>query len=111
MKQEVPLRKQLEAQLETLEQRLVRLEDHQRNRHDRGPTLDSDDHAIELENEEVVEALIPKTMDEITLLRRALTRLDALLPGESITCDRCDKPIDPRRLALVPETRFCARCA
>jgi len=111
MKREIPLRKQLEAQLETLEQRLARLEDHQRNRHDRGPTLDADDHAIELENDEVVEALIPKTMHEIGMLRRAITRLDGLAPGDSITCDRCDKPIDPRRLALLPETRFCAHCA
>lgn len=101
------LRYQLRKQLATLEVRLVRLEDHQRNR-GRELSRDSADQAIELENEEIVEALIPKTLKEIHALRRALARLDA---GLDVECVRCGRPIDARRLAVLPHANECARCA
>jgi DnaK suppressor protein len=101
------LRYQLRKQLATLEQRLGRLEDHQRNR-GREPSRDSEDHAVELQNEEVVEALVPKTRAEINALRRALARLDA---GLDVECVRCGRPIDARRLMIVPHANICARCA
>ncbi len=97
----------LREQLVVLEQRLARLEDHQQNR-GREPSKDDDDHAIELENEEVVEDLIPRTLEHIAAIRRALARLAS---GEAFNCANCGKPISPRRLALVPEALTCARCA
>ena len=97
----------LREQLVVLEQRLVRLEDHQRNR-GREPSKDDDDLAIELANEEVVEDLIPRTLEHIAAFKRALARLAA---GVAFNCANCGKPISPRRLALVPEALTCARCA
>jgi RNA polymerase-binding transcription factor DksA len=100
-------RAQLQAQLENLENRLKRLEDHQRNR-TREPSKDSEDHAIELQNEEIIEALLPKTRADIKALKKALARIDA---GVEVTCRHCGEPIDLRRLAILPETETCARCA
>lgn len=97
----------LREQLLVLEQRLARLDDHQHNR-GREPSKSEDDLAIELENEEVIEDLIPRTLQHIAAIKRALVRLAA---GESFNCANCGKPISPRRLALVPEALTCARCA
>jgi RNA polymerase-binding transcription factor DksA len=97
----------LREQLLVLEQRLARLDDHQHNRA-REPSKDEEDHAIELANEEVVEDLIPRTIQHIAAIKRALARLAA---GEAFNCANCGKPISPRRLALVPEALTCARCA
>lgn len=102
------LRYQLRKQLLTLEARMQRLEDHQRNRNGRELARDSEEQAIQLENEGVVEALVPKTLAEIQAVRRALARLDA---GLDVECTRCGLPIDPRRLAVLPEADTCARCA
>lgn len=100
-------RAELETKLATLEARYARLHDHQRNR--KGElSKDSEEQAIELQNEEVIEALLPKTRAEIAALKKAIARLDS---GDTIACERCGKPIDARRLAIVPHTHTCARCA
>ena len=100
-------RAQLEAQLATLEARYERLHDHQRNR-SRELSRDSEEQAVELQNEEVIEALLPKTRAEIAALKKAIARLDS---GETIACAACGKPIDARRLAILPHTPTCAKCA
>jgi len=98
--------KDLRVQLARLEARLARIEAHQHNA-DRELTTDWDDRAIELQNDEVVEALLPLTRREIIAIRRALARIDA---GDEVICEGCGESIPPRRLALVPDTRFCASC-
>jgi RNA polymerase-binding transcription factor DksA len=98
--------KDLRVQLARLEARLARIEAHQHNA-DREISTDWDDRAIELQNDEVVEALLPHTRREIFAIRRALARIDA---GDEVACEGCGEAIPPRRLALVPDTRFCASC-
>lgn len=101
-------REVLAEHLAILETRLAHLEDHQRNRDGREPSADSEEFAAQLQNEEVVEDLLPRTLQHLSAIRRAIARLDA---GDSFTCANCGRPIDPRRLALVPEAETCARCA
>ncbi|MCB9727680.1 MAG: TraR/DksA C4-type zinc finger protein [Deltaproteobacteria bacterium] len=105
--QRLEIEAQLSEQLETLELRLARIHAHQKNA-GREVSRDWDDRASERQNDEVVEALLPHTLAEIAAIRRALERLQG---GDALTCERCDGPISPKRLAIVPETRFCAECA
>lgn len=97
----------LEEQLVVLKARHQRIDDHLHNRHSL-PSQDWAERAVERENEEVVEALEPITRREIEAIEAALTRLDN---GEELTCAKCEEPIDPRRLAVLPSTPFCVRCA
>jgi RNA polymerase-binding transcription factor DksA len=100
------LSKELRSQLARLEARLARIEAHRHNT-DRELSQDWDDRAIEQQNDEVVEALLPHTRREILSVRRAIARIDA---GDEVMCEGCGKPIPTRRLALVPDTRYCAAC-
>ena len=97
----------LEAKLAVLKARHQRIDDHLHNRHTT-PSQDWAERAVELENEEVVEALEPITRREIDAIEAALTRLDH---GEALVCARCDEPIPAKRLAILPATPFCANCA
>ncbi len=98
---------QLEEQLATLGARLERIDAHQHNA-GREVSRDWDDRAIQRQNDEVVEALLPQTVAEIAAIRTALERLQA---GDALTCDECGDSISARRLAIIPETRVCADCA
>jgi DnaK suppressor protein len=101
------LETQLAEQLATLEARLARIEAHQTNA-GREVSRDWDDRASERQNDEVVEALLPHTVEEISAIRHALDRLRS---GDGLDCEACGEPISPKRLAIVPETRYCADCA
>ncbi|MCA9519006.1 MAG: TraR/DksA family transcriptional regulator [Myxococcales bacterium] len=97
----------LKGQLAVLEARLERIQRHQQNASTE-PSHDWIERAAERSNDEVVEALAPKTIREIAAVKRALERLDA---GDGLLCEGCDEPIDPRRLAILPEATTCAKCA
>jgi RNA polymerase-binding protein DksA len=47
-------------------------------------------------------------------LERRLEEIDAALDqaaaGTYGTCERCGEPIDPERLAIMPEATMCVRC-
>ncbi|MEZ4265283.1 MAG: TraR/DksA family transcriptional regulator [Myxococcota bacterium] len=105
--QERGVEAQLVEQLATLEARLERIDAHQHNA-GREVSRDWDDRAIQRQNDEVVEALLPHTVDEIAAIRSALARLHA---GESLICVECGDPIPAKRLAIIPETHVCADCA
>lgn len=104
---ELEVQVQLEEQLATLQARLERIDAHQHNT-GREVSPDWDDRAIQRQNDEVVEALLPQTVAEITAIRLALGRLQA---GDALSCAECGDPISARRLAIIPETRVCADCA
>ena len=55
-----------------------------------------------------VGALLREARAYLGDLERALTRLDA---STYWTCERCDGPIAPERLAARPATRTCIGCA
>ena len=68
---------------------------------------DSDDRAIQLENDETLVAINRTARAEIAAIDEAVVRLDAGLYG---VCRRCKGPIEPARLRAVPHAVICAGC-
>ena len=68
---------------------------------------DSDDRAIQLQNDETLEEIGQVAMREIAAIDAALKRLELGLYGR---CSVCDEAIEPRRLAAVPHTVTCSSC-
>ncbi len=93
----------LQRRLE-LEQRIKSIKD------DMGTRLDHDfaEQAVELENGEVLDALGLGAQEEITLINRALIRMDEGHYGE---CEDCGEPIAPKRLKARPYSTRCVNCA
>lgn len=67
-----------------------------------------EEQAIELQNDEVVDALEREAEEELRQVMQALGRIEA---GEGDTCQVCEEPIGPERLAAVPFTTLCRECA
>jgi DnaK suppressor protein len=97
----------LEILRESLKQRLARYDLHQKRAD--GP-LDPDfaEQAVQVQNDEVVEALEQEVRDHLARVDHALERLHRGL-GE--VCERCEATIQPARLAALPDTTLCADCA
>jgi DnaK suppressor protein len=53
-------------------------------------------------------ALKQRAEGKIRSLREALVRADE---GDYGICEVCNQPIDPARLAILPDTRRCVICA
>lgn len=94
----------LRERLSLLADRVSRIESHLR---DPG-SKDSQERAIELENEEVYERLDEAERGEIEAIRAALGRIDA---GSYGTCATCGEAIAPQRLEALPYTSVCVDCA
>jgi RNA polymerase-binding protein DksA len=71
-------------------------------------TADSEDQAIELENQEALE-MIGKT--ETTEMRDIEIALKRISDGTYGTCVKCGRPIDPRRLNALPTAATCIPCS
>ncbi|MGR3712367.1 MAG: TraR/DksA family transcriptional regulator [Shimia sp.] len=69
---------------------------------------DVEDHALEIEGEEVLEVLGLQSQQEAIKIRAALGRLQS---GEYGACFSCGEEIAPERLDLLPETTLCVACA
>jgi len=69
---------------------------------------DSDDRAIEMENDEVLQRLEETDRRELESIRAAIARLDA---GTWGTCSSCGEPIGAGRLEALPYTTVCVDCA
>lgn len=69
---------------------------------------DSSDQAIQVQNDEPLQAIGEAAADEIAAIDAALERIANGLYG---TCKRCGGQIPPRRLAAVPYAVNCADCA
>jgi RNA polymerase-binding transcription factor DksA len=69
---------------------------------------DAPDAAIVTENDEVLHALDDSARSELNAIDRALERLEA---GTYGVCERCGEQIEQARLALVPYSAHCRRCA
>jgi len=69
---------------------------------------DSADAAIALENDEVLLAIEQSAMGELRGIERALGRLE---DGTFALCESCGAEIDTERLAVVPYSMLCRRCA
>ena len=101
------LRQQLQDKLAVLNERFARIDDHLKNRNRDVPD-DWEDRAQFQSGEAVVEALDDHTRAEIEGLKTAIARIDA---GKWAKCSTCRKPIQPKRMAILPATTLCARCA
>jgi DnaK suppressor protein len=69
---------------------------------------DAPDAAIAVENDEILQAVEESAHRELNQIDRALERLEA---GAFAKCEVCGADIDADRLAAVPYTTYCIRCA
>lgn len=95
-----------QRKLELLE-RHGRITKHTRHREEPLPQ-DFAEQAVELENQELLEALDAEVADELRQIEHALERLDA---GEYQQCKACGEDIPPARLETLPTTSLCVDCA
>jgi DnaK suppressor protein len=68
---------------------------------------DSEEQALELENQEAL-AAIGRT--EITEIRQIEAALQRIAEGTYGACAKCGEPIDPRRLKALPTAATCISC-
>lgn len=69
---------------------------------------DSEEQAIELENQEALEVIEKTETTEIHQIEAALKRIS---DGTYGTCVKCRGPIDPRRLKALPTAATCVPCS
>jgi len=69
---------------------------------------DSEDQAIELENQEALEVIKKTETTEIRQIEAALKRIGE---GTYGTCSNCGETIDPRRLKALPTAATCISCS
>jgi RNA polymerase-binding protein DksA len=69
---------------------------------------DSEDRAIDLENQEALEVIEKTETTEIHQTEAALKRISE---GTYGICAKCGEPIDPRRLKALPTAATCISCS
>src|SRR6516162_4789242 len=69
---------------------------------------DSEDQAIELENQEALEVIGKTETTEIDQIEAALKRISE---GTYGICAKCGGSIDPRRLKALPTAATCVSCS
>ncbi len=94
----------LKARLAELTRRIDRIEDDLRQPLD----ADSEEQAIDLQDDETLEALESAGQAEVAQIRAALTRID---DGSYGSCVTCGDAIAPARLAVQPAAAQCIKCA
>jgi RNA polymerase-binding transcription factor DksA len=97
----------LVAKQQDLLDRLARIE-RDRRRDVQQLSADSEERALETENDEVLDRLADTTADEVAQIHHALERLDAGLHG---VCEQCGSAIGVERLRALPESTRCTVCA
>ena len=97
-------REQLTQQLARLLTRAGKVEGDLRRARDR----DSQEQAIELENDEVLEGLDEMTLGEI---RRVRAALDRIADGTYGMCSTCGRAISAERLAAIRSAATCVTCS
>ncbi len=90
-----------------LTQRLSQIE-HDR-RHVDGPLdADSGERAVEMENDDVLDALDASIINELKAVNKAIARIES---GNYGTCSGCGEDIAPQRLEAIPFADLCVNCA
>ena len=95
--------KTLNARLSELQRHLSKVDTELHKR----LSADSEDQAIELENQEALEVIERSDIREIRQIQAALTRI---ADGTYGICTRCGQPIEPRRLKALPTAAVCVSC-
>ncbi len=108
----------MQATKETLEKLTLRKAELERRidaletdiRRGRGGPLsaDSEEAALEQENDEVLDALDDQAREELRQVEAALARIAS---GKYGFCEKCGQPIGPARLEALPYAVHCVRCA
>jgi len=96
--------KALKARLSELRTHLAKVD---RELHKALPA-DSEDQAIELENQEALEVIEETETTEIHRIEGALKRISE---GTYGACAKCGEPIDPKRLEALPTAATCISCS
>jgi DnaK suppressor protein len=104
---EAQVKANLQERKTELLERHGRITKHTRHREEPLPQ-DFAEQAVELENQEVLEALDAEVADELRQLEHALGRLDA---GEYQQCKNCGEDIPSERLVALPTTSLCVDCS
>jgi DnaK suppressor protein len=66
------------------------------------------EQAVELENQELLEALDAEVAAELRQIQRALQRIES---GDYANCTACGENIPLARLQAMPTTNLCVDCA
>ncbi len=98
------IKKQLEARLEELGERVHDIEDDLRS----PSNPDFAEYATEAEGDEVLQSLERSSLQEIEQIRSALERIAEGSYGECVTCG---EPIREKRLEALPYATTCIKCA
>lgn len=69
---------------------------------------DFSEQAVERENDDVLQALVIETEVELKKIATALQRIEDGLYG---ACQSCGEAISAERLAVIPESNTCIKCA
>lgn len=96
-------RLKLLARKDELTRRLRRVEDDL----DEAASPDSDERAVERQDDEVLEAIGGAGVVELEAIGAALDRIRR---GSYGTCARCGNPITVARLEAVPHAALCQEC-
>jgi RNA polymerase-binding transcription factor len=104
MKEHEEIAKALKMRLSVLRTHLAKVE------HELHKPLaaDSEDQAIELENQEALEVIEKTETIEIHQIEATLKRISE---GTYGTCAKCGGSIDPRRLKALPTAATCVSCS
>ena len=97
-------RRRLEDRLAEMEDRLSRIERDLAE----PPEADSSERAVQMEDDDALEAQAAMVANEIAAVRRALERIEDGSYGE---CIRCGSDIAAGRLEARPEAALCIECA
>lgn len=96
--------KELEHELEQLRSKIAALEAALQEKPDYG--IGEGDPAVT--SWELDHALLQDFKERQASLEQAVQRLDR---GTYGACEQCGNPIHPDRLAILPDTKMCIRCA
>ena len=107
MKEYDEVKRTLISMLEELNLRLDRITNNVRHA-DAPLEKDFAEQATQNENDEVMDYLGNSARTEIAMIKQAIARIDS---GQYGICELCDEPISPQRLAAVPYSITCIKCA
>jgi DnaK suppressor protein len=101
------IRSTLIDMLEELDDRLAKITDDVK--HTEEPLAkDTEELAVQVENDEVLDYRGNSTRAEIDQVKRAIAKLEQ---GHYGNCEACGQSIAKERLEILPFARLCVRCA